>query len=195
MTTRLTKALAALAAVAVLAWPGPQSARASAGRGPYDNASGQWYADQERDHARLGYDAYGMGRARDSRPNYPGRAVYSGSYASPAAPADYYSGTPTSDSASSADYAYGAYAPPATARDTTAHIRLIVSAGTKVWFDNSATQQTGSVRSFESPELTPGKDYAYDVTARWTENGKEVTRTRHVGVSAGSSVTVDFTQQ
>jgi uncharacterized protein (TIGR03000 family) len=195
MTTRLTKALAALAAVAVLAWPGPQSARASAGRGPYDHASGQWYADQERDHARLGFDAYGMGRARDSRPSYPGRAVYPGSYPPAAAPANYYSGTPTSGFVSPADYFYGAYAPSAAARDTTARIRLIVPAGARVWFDNSATRQAGSVRSFESPELTPGKDYGYDVTARWTENGKEVTRTRHVGVSAGSSVTVDFTQQ
>jgi len=193
MTRQFTKALAALAAVAVLAWLGPQSARASASRGPYDHASGQWYADQERDQARLGYDAYGTGRARSSWPIYPGRAVYPGSYPPAAAPADYYSDTPTSDSVSPANYSYGAYAP--SAPGNRARIRLIVPAGAKVWFGNTATQQTAPARHFESPELTPGKDYVYDITARWTENGKEVTRTRHVGVSAGSSVTVDFTQQ
>jgi uncharacterized protein (TIGR03000 family) len=94
--------------------------------------------------------------------------------------------------AESSDYYYGAYSEPA--RDNTARIRLIVPAGAKVWFDSAATQQTGSVRDFQSPALTPGKDYGYHITVRWTDNGQDVTRTRPVGVRAGSSVTVDFTQ-
>jgi uncharacterized protein (TIGR03000 family) len=169
--------LAAAAAVAVLgAWVGARPARAD-GYGPYDHDGGQWYADEQRAQQRLGYDAYGTGRARDGRPFYS-----SAFYAQPA-----YSFMP------SADYSYGAYAP--SAPDNAAHLRVIVPTGAKVWFDNSATQQTGRVRFFESPPLTPGKDYSYDVRATWTENGKEVTRTRHVDIRANAKATVDFTRQ
>src|SRR5262249_9914799 len=119
---------------------------------------------------------YGTGRARDWRPFVPaGPGAYS------------YGVMP------SADYSYGAYAQPAP--DNTAHIRLIVPEGAKVWFGNSATTQTGRVRLFDSPPLTPGKDYTYDVKATWSEDGKEVTRTRRVDVRANASTTVDLTRQ
>jgi uncharacterized protein (TIGR03000 family) len=64
-----------------------------------------------------------------------------------------------------------------------------------VWFGNAATEQSGAVRHFESPALKSGKDYTYEVKVRWTENGKEVTRTRQVDVRANSSATVDFTRE
>jgi uncharacterized protein (TIGR03000 family) len=181
MTRRLTRALAVTAAVAVVvAWVGARVARAD-GHGPYDHDGGRWYADEERDFSRLGYDAYGTGRARESRFFYPAATGY---YYGPT-----YSFTPP------ADYSYGAYSPSAPARDNTAHIRLIVPAGAKVWFGQSATQQTGAVRWFESPQLTPGKQYTYDVKVTWNENGKEMTRTRQVDVSANSNTTVDLTRQ
>jgi uncharacterized protein (TIGR03000 family) len=168
--------LAVAAAIAVLGvWLGAPPARAD-GYGPYDHDGGRWYADEQRDQQRLGYDAYGTGRTWDWRP------FYSGAYYAPPA----YSFMP------SANYAYGAYAP--SAPDNAAHLRVIVPAGAKVWFGNSATQQSGRERFFESPQLTPGKDYTYDVKATWTENGTEVTRTRHVGVRANSTLTVDFTR-
>jgi uncharacterized protein (TIGR03000 family) len=102
----------------------------------------------------------------------------------------YYSGSPTYSGMSSS-YGYGA---PAQAQDNAAHIRVIVPPDAKVWFGNTATQQTGAVRHFESPELTTGKDYTYDIKAQWTEEGKEVTRTRQVNVRAGSYFSVDFTR-
>jgi uncharacterized protein (TIGR03000 family) len=109
------------------------------------------------------------------------------------AAAGYYSDTPTYGVPASADYSYGAAAP--SAPGNTAHIRLIVPAGAEVWFGGTATRQAGPVRDFESPELTPGKDYAYGVTARWTEGGEEMTRTLRVSVRANSSVSVDFVRR
>ncbi|MBY0525861.1 MAG: TIGR03000 domain-containing protein [Gemmataceae bacterium] len=63
-----------------------------------------------------------------------------------------------------------------------------------VTFDGDATRQTGTKREFESPPLERGKTFDYEVTARWKENGKEVTRIRVVSVEAGKRVVVDFTQ-
>jgi uncharacterized protein (TIGR03000 family) len=93
----------------------------------------------------------------------------------------------------SSSYGYGAMAQ---SQENAAHIRVIVPADAKIWFGNSATQQTGGMRFFYSPPLTPGKDYSYDVKAQWKdENGKEVTRTRHVDVRANAGFTVDFNQE
>ena len=50
------------------------------------------------------------------------------------------------------------------------------------------------VRSFQSPPLTPGRRYAYEVRARWQANGRPVTQSREVRVTAGSNVEVDFPQ-
>ena len=75
----------------------------------------------------------------------------------------------------------------------TASIRVTVPASAKVWIDDKTTTQTGSDRLFESPALTPGRDYSYDITAQWRDqDGKEVTQTRRVNVSANASVRVDF---
>ena len=77
----------------------------------------------------------------------------------------------------------------------TATVEVRVPTDAELWFDGTAMAQTGDRRAFTTPALNPRLTYTYDVTARWTENGKEVTRTRDVGIGAGSSVTVDFTQQ
>jgi uncharacterized protein (TIGR03000 family) len=108
-----------------------------------------------------------------------------------------YGGTPYYDaipyySGGTPYYSYGDLARPAPASDNTARVRVVVPADAKVWFGSSATEQGGTVRDFQSPPLTPGKDYGYDVKAQWTENGKEVTRTRHVDVRANSATSVDF---
>jgi uncharacterized protein (TIGR03000 family) len=62
----------------------------------------------------------------------------------------------------------------------------------KIWFDDTATTTTGSIREFQSPALAPGSKYAYEVRARWYENGQEVTRTQRVPVTAGGHVRVAF---
>jgi uncharacterized protein (TIGR03000 family) len=112
----------------------------------------------------------------------------------PAAPANYYAGALTSGVPASADYSYGAYAPSAPASANTAYIRLVVPGNARVWIGGAATRKTGSVRDFESPELTPGQGYTYDVKVQWTEGGKEVTRTLRVGVSANATAVADLTR-
>jgi len=76
--------------------------------------------------------------------------------------------------------------------DSSAHITVNVPAGAEVWFDGTATISTGSVRRFDSPPLTPGNRYGYDVKAHWNDNGSEVTQTQHVSVTAGAHVSVSF---
>jgi uncharacterized protein (TIGR03000 family) len=74
----------------------------------------------------------------------------------------------------------------------TAHIHVTVPAGAKLWFDDEGTTQTSSERFFESPPLTPG-DHRYNIKAQWRDqDGKVVTRTRHVDVRANASIDVDF---
>lgn len=47
-------------------------------------------------------------------------------------------------------------------------------------------------RLFESPPLEPGRSFAYDIKATWTEAGKEMTRERSVKVLAGQTTEVDL---
>jgi uncharacterized protein (TIGR03000 family) len=73
-------------------------------------------------------------------------------------------------------------------------VTVHVPADADVWFDGDATKQQGEWREFASPPLTPGKDYSYDVRARWTVGGKAVDQTRTVVVHANDKVEVDFTR-
>jgi uncharacterized protein (TIGR03000 family) len=83
---------------------------------------------------------------------------------------------------------------PSTPTDTTAHIDVKVPASAEVWVEGALTHQTGTLRHFVSPSLTPGQEFAYDIRARWTdENGQVVDQTRHVQVHAGGQVMEDFT--
>jgi uncharacterized protein (TIGR03000 family) len=55
----------------------------------------------------------------------------------------------------------------------------------QVWFNNQPTKAQGKVRYFESPPLTPGKQYYYSVRVVWHENGKWVQQMERVPVQAG----------
>jgi uncharacterized protein (TIGR03000 family) len=72
------------------------------------------------------------------------------------------------------------------------HIEVRVPADADIWFDDAKTTQTGTVRQFVSPPLTPGYDYTYEIRARWTEEGRRVSHTRRVSVHAGERVRVTF---
>jgi uncharacterized protein (TIGR03000 family) len=71
-------------------------------------------------------------------------------------------------------------------------IEVRVPADAEIWFDDSPTTQTGTIRQFVSPPLTPGHDYTYEVCARWTEEGRPVSHNRRVAVHAGERVSVTF---
>jgi uncharacterized protein (TIGR03000 family) len=67
-------------------------------------------------------------------------------------------------------------------------IDLRVPADAKIWFDGRETIQTGTARSFESPPLAAGPEYAYQVRIQWKRDGKEVTQTRQIVVHAGDDI-------
>jgi uncharacterized protein (TIGR03000 family) len=76
--------------------------------------------------------------------------------------------------------------------DTSAHVTVNVPADTQLWFDGTATTTTGSVRQFDTPSLTPGSKFSYEVRARWNDNGHEVTQTQQVEVRSGARINVSF---
>jgi uncharacterized protein (TIGR03000 family) len=163
--TRFLALAGTAAAVAVLLF----ASGAEAGSRGGGNHGGGYYGSNR------GYYGGGIGV-------YPGPYYdYPYGYAAPAAP--YYDSTPAAD-----------YAPRADASDLTAHVTVRAPADAEVWFGGTKTRQTGAVREFESPELMAGRKYTYEVLARWTQDGKEVSRTRSIEVSAGARKTVDFTK-
>jgi uncharacterized protein (TIGR03000 family) len=62
----------------------------------------------------------------------------------------------------------------------------------EVWFGDHRTSSTGPARTFESPPLEPGRDYSYNIKARWQQDGREVTQTKKVDVWPGAQVSVEF---
>jgi uncharacterized protein (TIGR03000 family) len=71
-------------------------------------------------------------------------------------------------------------------------IAVRVPADAEIWFDGKKTSQTGPVRYFETPPLEPGREYSYEIRARWNENGRQVERTRHVTVHPGDRLALNF---
>jgi uncharacterized protein (TIGR03000 family) len=76
-----------------------------------------------------------------------------------------------------------------------AHVVVTVPAGARLTVDGQLTGLTSTVRTFETPSLTPGKVYAYDFEARFVRNGKPVTISRHVQVEAGKTIRLDMTRE
>jgi uncharacterized protein (TIGR03000 family) len=125
-------------------------------------------------------------------------------------PSDYYDMNPYDYDVSPGIYDYGpdyAVTPPgydssvysqqpaaAPVADNQAHVRVIVPTDARVWFGATLMPESGTVRDFVSPPLTPGEPYTYQIKAQWIDNGREVTQTRTIEVTANAAVTVDFTQ-
>jgi uncharacterized protein (TIGR03000 family) len=148
----------------------------------------------------LGYP-YGLGYGG----YYGGYYAPVGGYAADYYPPSYYSApdvsyyvTPQAPQAPAGPAVYNLAEPgagaPAAPQDPVAHVTVKVPADADVWFGQGKTQQTGTQREFVSPPLTPGKDFSYEVKARWMEDGKEVVQTRQVEVSAGAWKVIDFTK-
>jgi uncharacterized protein (TIGR03000 family) len=55
----------------------------------------------------------------------------------------------------------------------------------QVYFGNYLTKSTGTMRTYESPPLDPGKAYTYAVRVDWVEEGKKVTQTHEFDVFPG----------
>ena len=69
----------------------------------------------------------------------------------------------------------------------------MVPSDADVFFDGSATTETGTERVFVTPALAVGQKFDYDIEAQWSANGQAVDQTRKVLVTAGANVRVDFT--
>jgi uncharacterized protein (TIGR03000 family) len=135
------------------------------------------------------YDTYSYGSSSPA---------YYGSYGDvmPSYPDAYTGVTPPAGS-------YQSFYPPATVGTDTASVqpdnmaRVTVSmpADAEIWFQGTKMTSTGAVREYQSPPLTPGSRYSYDVRARWSQNGHEVTQTQQVEVTAGTHASLHFPVQ
>ena len=79
---------------------------------------------------------------------------------------------------------------------TPANFEIRVPEGAELWFEGEKTSQTGSVRTFVSPAVQPGKTFTYTIRARWIgADGKPVDQKRDVKFQAGQRIGVDFLAQ
>jgi uncharacterized protein (TIGR03000 family) len=154
-----------------------------------------------------GWGGYGLGYGLGWGGGYPG--YYGGGYYgyAPAyssydmyAPAYGYPGydygpAPASEFYGASESAYYDAASRRPTVDNTVVIKIrLPDAEAKVWFEGTPTSLRGTLREFESPQLTPGKDYTYAIRAQWTQNGKTLTQNREIRLQAGDRLTVDFTR-
>ncbi len=77
--------------------------------------------------------------------------------------------------------------------DNRAHIWLRVPADAQVWFGGKETKQTGALRLYDTPPLTPGEKYHYEVRVRWMKDGKPIEEKRRIAVEARDWLRFDLT--
>ena len=95
------------------------------------------------------------------------------------------------------DTTVSAYPPvetgPAPATLGSARVTVQLPANAQLWIDGQLTNQTGSVRVFETPAtLEPGRSYTYRLRAEWVENGQPVVRERAVNFQAGNEAVINL---
>jgi uncharacterized protein (TIGR03000 family) len=76
--------------------------------------------------------------------------------------------------------------------DMPVYLDVRLPMGALVTIEGEKTSQSGSRRLFISPPVAPGKRYVYDVTAKWMQDGREMSRSSKVYVHAGETVQVDL---
>ncbi|MEO2092376.1 MAG: TIGR03000 domain-containing protein, partial [Gemmataceae bacterium] len=64
----------------------------------------------------------------------------------------------------------------------------------EVYVNRQPTAATGTERVFESPPLEAGREFGYEVVAKWVENGEPKAATRTITVTAGNTQVVDFSK-
>ncbi len=87
--------------------------------------------------------------------------------------------------------------PPVATPDGAPCIRLAVrlpDPNADLWVEKVQTAQKGVDRVFDSPPLEAGKEYRYELVARWTENGKPRAESRTAVGTAGQTISIDFTR-
>jgi uncharacterized protein (TIGR03000 family) len=96
----------------------------------------------------------------------------------------------------------GCYAPAASTASTAptgppaaGTVSVTLPADARLLFNGSPAEGTGGTRTFRTPPLTPGQEYAYHLTAEVVRDGRVETATERVVVRAGeeAKVTLDPT--
>jgi len=139
---------------------------------------------------------YGWGGYAGYNYGYPYSYAYTPSYydSSPSyynyAPSTYY--TPDAYTTVPPVVSTSAYPP---SGDTQFHIQLTVPENAEVWFDDTKTAQTGSVRDYTTSNLTPGRDYSYNIRVHWKDTDGQMKEKEHkIAFHAGDNLSYDFTQ-
>ncbi|HWG45177.1 MAG TPA: hypothetical protein VN688_20605 [Gemmataceae bacterium] len=111
-----------------------------------------------------------------------------------------------------ATWAYSAYPPPpmnpssqaATPQqtenfgptDNAAHLQIVVPKNAEVIFDGRKDEQTGPIRKFVVPSLTPGKGVTHKIEVRYTDaRGKPIDDKRSIRLYANDQLRINFTRQ
>jgi uncharacterized protein (TIGR03000 family) len=200
MMSRLRFALVALVAVLLPLLAAEQSFaqwRFDRGgwRGGYYEGWGSyspWYGSYNGYYPYSPYHPYSTyGSTVYTAPYYYGSTYYSPSVYS-SSPTMYGNAFVSGTTASGANSTTQSFYPPNWRGDMPAFIDVQVPADAQIWFDGESTSQGGMERTFRSPPLAQGQNYSYEVKARWNENGKDMERTRKVGVHAGERVNVNL---
>ena len=120
---------------------------------------------------------------------YPTWIPQPGGYYGSASPSNYYRGSTTEGYyGSTGTEGYYRTATAESPRKRPVRVNLRVPSDAKISFDGSQTNQTGTIRSFESPSVTVGPEYAYQIRIQWKQDGKDVTETRQIKVHAGDVI-------
>jgi uncharacterized protein (TIGR03000 family) len=153
------------------------------GLGGYPGVLGAW-----------NYPGYGLGGYPSYYGGYSYWNSYTPQYASPMYYGTYYYRSAPSALMNTYTFTYSSRSGSARrSGDTTAHFEVRVPrSDAEVWFEGVKRPEQGTVRTFDSPSVTPGTRYVYRVRARWREDGREVERTKDVYFRAGDRVRVDF---
>lgn len=192
---------AVAAAVVALAAATPASAQRHYGGGGYRGGWGGYYGRGGYYPGSYGWGGSGIGVYVGPRYSYYPRYGYDGYYGYPGYSYSYpsYYSYPSTYSSDVVTYGTPAsteirsfYPPDPVAPTNQARVHVRCPAGAELWFDGTATEQRGNDRMFSTPTLEQGKNYTYEVKARWMDNGKPVERTKVVSVRAGQTTDVDF---
>jgi uncharacterized protein (TIGR03000 family) len=201
----------AIAAIALVVFVGASPAHAQRGgpisRGTVNNGGGaRYYGYPTSNGAFYGQSFYGY-----TYPYNTASATFGGQF-----PDDVLMGLPfvpsaisSSVSGGSGSYGAAAYAvlqqesktsalrrvseqtPVETTARSTVHV-LLPESDARVYFDDSATTETGADRVYTTPALDPAKSYTYTIRATWTTDGQPVSRSKEVKIQPGKDTTVDF---
>lgn len=157
------------------------------------------------------YSPYTYGTWYNSYPTYgnvyytyPGYASsYGTTYWNPpvvgntyySAPVTYSMATAQAQPGSSANY-QSYYSGPNNVDADKARVRVYLpTADAQLVVEGQAMTTTGTDRSFVSPSLQPGANYAYTLRATWKDGDREVSQGKQITVRAGQETVVRFTNQ